>query len=142
MLVGLYPIVGDLLHVAHISAMREAKCHCDHLIVAVNALPDNKRPVQSIYERFMQIHSLGIADEVIVYGGRKDLELIASTLYYQRRFLGNEYLGKDWDGREIEISRGIEPWFLSTTRAVSSSELKERIVNRYLEDKEDGKGKK
>jgi glycerol-3-phosphate cytidylyltransferase len=53
MKIGFYPVVGDLLHTGHILAIEEAKNNCDYLIVGLNCAPENKNPIQSIYERFM-----------------------------------------------------------------------------------------
>jgi len=141
-IIGLYPLCGDLLHVGHIAAMREAKEYCDYLIVAVNATPEGKNPIQSIYERFMQVHSLRVADEVIIYGGRKDLELIAGTLNYQIRFLGNEYMTKTWDGKEQEEERGIKPHFISTISVISSTELRNRVHDKVEERRKAEENKK
>ena len=62
MKIGLYPLVGDLLHPGHILAMQEAKSNCDYLIVALNCTPDGKRPIQSIYERYIQLSAIKYID--------------------------------------------------------------------------------
>ena len=69
-LIGFYPVVGDLLHAGHILALEEAKENCDYLIVGLNCAPDGKNPVQSIYERFIQLRAVKYVDEIIPYGGR------------------------------------------------------------------------
>lgn len=81
-------MVGDLLHTGHILALQEAKSRCDYLIVGLNCKPDNKVPIQSIFERYMQLKAVKFVDEVIPYDGKKDLELIAASLTYHIRFLG------------------------------------------------------
>lgn len=127
MIKGLFPMCADILHTGHILAIAEAKEHCDYLIVALNTHPDGKSPVQSVFERFAQLSALGCVDKVIPYQGRKDMELIASVLPYQIRFLGEDYMGKDWDGKEQERERGIEWYFISRKHGLSSTELKQRI---------------
>ena len=129
MLIGFYPMVGDLLHTGHILALEEAKQHCDYLIVGLNCAPDGKNPVQSIFERYMQLRAIKFIDEIIPYQGKKDLELLSLSLNYQIRFLGEDYLNKDWDGKDNEISLNKKPYFLSRKHPLSSSELKERIKN-------------
>jgi glycerol-3-phosphate cytidylyltransferase len=128
-IIGFYPVVGDLLHAGHILALKEAKENCDYLIVGLNCLPDGKNPTQSIYERFIQLQAVKYVDEIVPYGGRKDLELLASSLDYQIRFLGEDYKNKDWDGKEIEESLCKTPYFLRRRHCLSSTELKERIRN-------------
>lgn len=82
MIVGFYPMVGDLLHAGHIIAIEEAKANCDYLIVGLNCAPDGKAPIQSIYERFMQLRAVKYIDEIIPYAGKADLELLAASLPY------------------------------------------------------------
>ena len=127
MKIGFYPVVVDLLHTGHILELEEAKNNCDYLIVELNCAPENKNPVQSIYERFMQLRAVKFIDEIIPYQGRKDLELLASSLNYHIRFLGEDYKDKDWDGKTIETKLGKNPYFLKRQHSFSSTELKKRI---------------
>lgn len=127
MKVGLYPICGDILHSGHISAMREAKENCDYLIVALNCTPDGKTPVQSIFERFNQLSAVKYADEIIPYGGFLDLDLLIRSIKYDVRFLGSDYMFKEWDGKEFELQEHKEIYFIKRSHGLSSTELKERI---------------
>lgn len=120
---------ADILHAGHILSLEEAKNHCDYLIVGLNCNPNGKTPVQSIYERFIQLRAVKFIDEIIPYGGREDLELLASSLPYNIRFLGEDYIDKDWDGKEIEQKLNKKPIFLSRKHNMSSTNLKERIKN-------------
>lgn len=126
--IGFYPIAGDILHAGHMIAIEEAKSNCDYLIVGLNCIPDGKEPVQSIYERFIQLRAVKFIDEIIPYGGRKDLELLAASMNYDVRFLGEDYVDKEWDGKEIEAKLGKSHYFLNRRHHLSSTELKERIV--------------
>lgn len=119
---------ADILHAGHILALEEAKKNCDHLIVALNTHPDGKKPVQSVLERYIQLCAVKYVDEVIPYQGRADMEILASVLEYDIRFLGSDYLDKDWDGKEQEINRGVAWYFIDRDHGFSSSELKERIL--------------
>lgn len=130
MKIGFYPVVGDLLHTGHIIAIEEAKSNCDYLIVGLNCFPDGKKPIQSIYERFIQLRAVKFIDEIIPYQGKKDLELLASSLDYSIRFLGDDYRDKDWDGKEIEIGLNKSHHYLRRNHCLSSSELKERAFKR------------
>ena len=128
MTVGLFPICGDVLHAGHVVALKEAKDNCDILVVALNTHPDGKNPVESVYERYTKLAELKCVDTVIPYQGRADLELLAATFNYNVRFLGSDYIGKDWDGKEQEMSRGITAHFINRgLHGLSSTELKERI---------------
>lgn len=130
MVIGLFPMCGDILHAGHIAALKEAKNHCDKLIVALNTHPDGKHPIESVYERWSKLTELRCVDEVIPYQGKKDMELLCSILNYNIRFLGEDYMDRDWDGKEQEHARNIKPHFLSRNlHGLSSTSLKLRIKN-------------
>lgn len=130
MIVGFYPMAADILHVGHLLAIEEAKRNCDYLIVGLNCTPDGKNPVQSIYERYMQLRAVKWIDEIIPYQGREDLERLASSLQYDVRFLGEDYHGKEWDGKTAEQILNKKTYFLSRKHSFSSTELKNRIIDK------------
>lgn len=125
--IGLFPMCADVLHAGHILAIQEARRHCDKLIVALNTHPDGKEPVQTVWERAVQLRAIRGVDELIVYQGRADLEKIAATLDYDIRFVGGDYEDKEWDGEKQERERGIEPYYIEREHGFSSTELKQRI---------------
>ena len=128
MKIGFYPMAADILHAGHMIALEEAKNNCDYLIVGLNCKPDGKNPIQSIYERFMQLRAVKFIDEIIPYEGKADLELLASSLDYQVRFVGEDYLNKEWDGKQIEKSLSKEVHYLRRKHNMSSSDLKSRLI--------------
>lgn len=130
-MIGFYPMVGDLLHAGHILAIEEAKRQCDYLIIGLNCNPEGKNPIQSIYERYIQLRALKDVNEIIPYAGKTDLELLVASLNYDIRFLGEDYRNKNWDGKEIEQQLGKKIIFLNRNHSLSSTELKERINGRY-----------
>lgn len=128
MKIGFYPMAADILHAGHMIALEEAKNNCDYLIVGLNCKPDGKTPIQSIYERFMQLRAVKFIDEIIPYEGKVDLELLASSLDYHIRFVGEDYLNKEWDGKQIEKALSKEVHFLRRKHNISSTNLKERLI--------------
>jgi glycerol-3-phosphate cytidylyltransferase len=127
MKIGIFPMVGDLLHTGHIYAINEAKESCDYLIVLLNCVPDGKQPVETIFERWSRLQFNKKVDEVIPYEGEKDLLNIIKTLKHHVRFVGGDYLGKDFTGREFEEDNGIQIHFLNRYHTYSSTELKNRM---------------
>lgn len=136
--IGLFPMCADILHAGHILALEEAKKNCDYLIVALNTHPDGKTPVQSVFERYVQVCAVKYVDEVIPYQGRADMEILTSVLDYDVRFLGSDYIGNDWDGKDQETRRGIAPYFIGREHGLSSTELKDRILRSVMQEGEDG----
>ena len=125
---GLFPMCADLLHAGHCLALAEAKSHCDKLIVALNCLPDNKQPIQSVYERWVQLSASKYVDEVVVYAGEKDLELLVAHVNHNIRFVGADYRGMEYTGKEIEDRDNVRTVYISRRHNLSSTELKERIT--------------
>lgn len=129
--IGLFPMCADLLHAGHILAIQEAKKNCEYLIIALNTHPDGKKPVQTVWERAVQLRALKDVDALIAYQGKADLERIATVMDYDIRFVGSDYEGKTWDGKEQEQKRGIVPYFIRRDHGLSSTELKERIYKNF-----------
>ena len=70
----------DLLHAGHVVMFKEAKQNCDYLIVGLQTEPsidrqEKNQPVQSIYERYVQLQAVKYIDEVIPYDTEKSLKI-------------------------------------------------------------------
>lgn len=122
----------DLLHAGHVAMLAEAKNHCDYLIAGLQTdptidRPNKNKPVQSIVERQIQLAGSRYVDEVVLYSTEKDLEDILLTLPIDVRILGVEYADKDFTGKEICLTRGIELVFNGRDHSFSSSNLRKRV---------------
>ena len=101
MKVGITFSTFDLLHAGHSAMLREAKSQCDYLIVGLQSdptidRPDTKnKPIQTMFERYLQIKSVEYVDEVIPYQTEKDVIDVLQTLPIDVRILGKEYKGND-----------------------------------------------
>lgn len=127
----------DLLHAGHILMLAEAKSVCDHLIVGLQTDPTidrstKNKPVQSIVERYVQLSAVKFVDEIIVYSTEKDLEDLLMFLPITVRFIGEEYEGKEFTGKQICEDRGIKIWYNSRKHRFSSSELRQRTYQSEL----------
>lgn len=127
MKVGLFPMVADVLHSGHVLAIEEAKKHCDYLIVALHCNPIYKNPIQSIYERYIQLRAIKWVDEVIPYQNIDDARRMLSSLQYDIYFLGSDYVGKEFEGIEVLESLNKEIYYLPRNHEFSSTNLKDRI---------------
>lgn len=131
----------DLLHAGHILMLAEAKTVCDYLIVALQTDPTidrpntKNKPVQSVVERYVQLSAVKFVDEIIVYQTEKDLEDMLMFLPITIRFIGEEYEGKDFTGKNICEDLGIKIWYNSRNHRFSSSELRQRTYEFELNKK-------
>ena len=124
----------DLFHAGHIMMLKEARTQCDYLIVGLQTdptidRPDSKNPpIQSIVERQIQVSTNRNVDEVVVYQTEKDLEDLLLILPVDVRILGVEYADKEFTGKQICISRGIEIVYNGRDHSFSSSSLRKRVA--------------
>ena len=104
----------DLLHAGHILMLDEAKQHCDYLIVGLQTdptidRPDTKnKPAQSIIERHIQLSAVKYVNEIIVYETEKDLLDLLKIYPINVRFVGEEYINKNFTGRDFCLDNNIE----------------------------------
>ena len=121
--------------------LAEAKHTCDYLIVGLQTnpaidRPDTKnKPVQSIVERYVQLNAVKFVDEIIVYETERDLEDLLMFLPLNVRFIGEEYHGKDFTGKQICVDRNIDIIYNSRTHRFSSTELRQRTYQYELNKK-------
>jgi glycerol-3-phosphate cytidylyltransferase len=125
----------DLFHAGHVTMLKVEKQHCDYLIVALQSdptidRPDTKnKPVQSLYERYVQITGCKYVDEVLVYETEEDLENLLKTQTIHIRFLGDEYKTKPFTGKQYCLDKGIELFYHERQHPYSSSGLRKRVYN-------------
>lgn len=119
----------DLFHAGHIMMLKEAKSVCDYLIVGLQTDPtldraEKNKPVQSVFERFVQLQACRFVDEVVVYATEKDLRDILLSYPIDVRILGKEYEGREFTGYDIPM----EFYFNSRRHSFSTSELRQRVL--------------
>lgn len=128
-LIGVFPLVGDLLHTGHIKAIEEAKQHCTYLIVCLNTQPDGKTPVESVYERFTRLDCNKNIDKIIPYAGEDDLLTLLKTTDYHIRFIGEDHKD-DYTGCQYEKDTHKLVHVIKRGHGISSTKLKERVIKR------------
>jgi glycerol-3-phosphate cytidylyltransferase len=139
--IGFTASTFDLLHSGHILMLAEAKSQCDYLIVGLQTNPaidrpeTKNKPVQSIVERYVQLSAVKYVDEIIVYETERDLEDLLMFLPINKRFIGEEYHGKEFTGKEICVERDIDIIYNSRTHRFSSTELRQRTYQYELSKK-------
>jgi glycerol-3-phosphate cytidylyltransferase len=125
----------DLLHSGHIQMLRDAKEHCDYLICGLQIDPtidraEKNAPIQTVVERYTQLHAVKYVDEIVPYTTEQDLEDILEMYNINVRILGEEYRNKEFTGKDICSRRGIQLFFNNRDHRFSSSGLRERVSKR------------
>lgn len=122
----------DLLHTGHILMLKEAKEQCDYLICALHSDPSIEResknkPIQSLYERYIQLRAVSYVDEIIPYATEKELETILQTENINLRIIGEDYKGKYFTGNYLCELNQMDLYYNKRTHSYSSTELRNRI---------------
>jgi len=136
MKVGITFSTFDLLHAGHILMLEEAKQHCDYLIVGLQTDPTidrpetKNKPAQTIVERQIQLAAVKFVDEIVVYETEKDLIDILSVYPINVRFVGQEYMNKDFTGKDYCIDNDIEIIYNNRKHRFSTTELRKRAAIR------------
>jgi glycerol-3-phosphate cytidylyltransferase len=119
----------DLLHAGHIAMLREASSVCDYLIVGLQTDPSidgrKPKPVQTVYERYLQLDGCKYVDKIIPYDTEDDLMNLLLTLPIDIRVIGDEYQFQDYTGKGLH-----EVYYNKRRHSWSSSSLKQRIKER------------
>jgi glycerol-3-phosphate cytidylyltransferase len=120
----------DLLHAGHLVMLMEAKSLCDYLVVGLLVDPTKDRPesknkpIQSVFERYIQIAACKYVDEVIPFETEKDIEDMILTINPDIRICGEEYENTDHTGKGL-----CKVHYNKRRHSFSTSELRERIEN-------------
>jgi len=117
----------DLLHAGHIVMLEEARSNCDYLIVGLQTDPtidrnEKNKPIQSVYERYVQLNAVEYVDEIIPYDTEQSLLDLLQSQNIDIRFVGEEYRESKLTGRDL-----IELHYTSRRHSFSSSSLRGRI---------------
>jgi len=112
--------------------LKEAKEKCDYLIVCLQTdpsidRPEKNKPVQTLYERFVQLKGCSYIDEIIPYTHETEILDILSSVKPTLRIVGEDYKGKDFTGKTLCEHLGIEIYFNSRRHSFSTTELRKRI---------------
>ena len=119
----------DLLHAGHISMLAESKSRCDFLVVGLLCDPTHDRPkkhkpIQSMFERWVQLSGISYIDMIIPFSSEQDIIDMVLLIKPDIRIVGEEYKDKEHTGK------GLCPIFYNSRKhSFSSTELRERVKN-------------
>lgn len=128
-IVGFTCSTFDLLHTGHILMLEEAKAQCDYLVCGLQIdptvdRPEKNKPIQSLYERFIQLNAVKYVDAIIPYTTEEELLTILQTEGIDIRILGDEYQTKVFTGCNLDM----DYYFNKRTHNYSTTELRRRVA--------------
>ena len=112
----------DLLHAGHVVMLKEARKNCDRLVVGLQTDPsidrqEKNQPVQSVYERYVQLSGVKYVDEIIPYDTEQSLIDLLQSQEIDVRFIGEDYRERSFTGDDLPI----EVFYTSRRHSFSSS---------------------
>ena len=119
----------DLLHAGHVAMLAEAKSKCDFLIFCLLSdptydRPEKQKPIQSMFERWVQLSGISYIDMIIPFSSEQDIIDMVLLIKPDIRIVGEEYKDKEHTGK------GLCPIFYNSRKhSFSSTELRERVKN-------------
>jgi glycerol-3-phosphate cytidylyltransferase len=125
----------DLFHAGHVTMLKMEKELCDYLKVALQVDPSidrpgiKNKPVQSVYERYIQLQGCKYVDEILVYETEADLLNLIQTQTFHIRFLSEEYRHIEVTGKQYCIDNGVEIYYHLRRHQYSSTEIRNRVYN-------------
>lgn len=150
MKIGLIASTFDLLHAGHVHFIQRCMANCDTLVCAlqtgIHDRPDKNSPVQTVYERWSQVRALRGVGPVIPYESEQDLLNLLKTTKHDVRFLGTDYVGKQFTGMDLysystydgdPIDGHIDtPYvmYIERNHNYSTSELRKRVAAAETKD--------
>lgn len=126
--------VYDLFHIGHLNLLKNAKEHCDYLIVGISsdkaAQYKNKIPFICQEERMAIVEAIKYVDEVVL---QEDLDKVKAwdKLHYDVLFVGSDWQGSEkWNEYERQLAqKGVKVCYLPYTKSTSSTILQKTIKN-------------
>ena len=121
----------DLFHTGHVLMLQEAKSQCDWLIACLQTdptidRPNKNKPVQTLFERFIQVRACKYVDELLVYTTENELIQILKAIDYDIRIIGEEYSDKAFTGKNLSEGK---LYFNKRQHSFSTTELRDRIID-------------
>ncbi|MFZ9299910.1 MAG: adenylyltransferase/cytidyltransferase family protein [Chitinophagaceae bacterium] len=132
MIVGITFSSFDLFHAGHVKMLEECKRNCDYLIACLQTdptidRPNKNKPIQTLVERYIQLKGCIYVDEIVPYSTESELMEILQSFKIDVRFIGEDYLDKDFTGKAFCIENEINIYYNSRKHGFSSTALRNKL---------------
>ena len=122
--------VYDLFHIGHLNLLKQAKEHCEHLIVGVTVDElvsyKGKSAVIPFEERMAIVGAIRYVDQVVP---QTDLDKVKAweMYHFDVLFVGDDWKGKpNWVRYEKELAeKGVDVVYFPYTKGTSSTKLRD-----------------
>ena len=127
----------DVIHPGYIKTFKECKENCDHFTILLHSdptieRPNKLKPILNTDERIEVLSSIKYIDEIQVYTYEKELIKILKNGDFTIRFLGDDYIDRDFTGSHLNIPIH----YISRDHGWSTTKFK-NAINKSFESKKD-----
>jgi len=127
----------DVIHPGYVKTFKECKENCDHFTILLHSdptieRPEKLKPILSLEERMEVLYSIKYIDKIQAYTYEKELIEILKNGDFTIRFLGDDYLDKDFTGSHLNIPIH----YISRDHGWSTTKFK-NAINKSFESKKD-----
>ena len=88
--------------------------------------------MQSVVERYIQLNAVKWVDEIIPYETETDLCNLFNLRHFDVRIIGEEYFGKPFTGKDINLKNGTEIIYNKRRHDFSSTLKRMQISGNWL----------
>ena len=133
MIIGYTQGAYDMFHIGHLNLLRNAKAHCDYLIVGVNQDDlirsyKNKSAIIPLEERMAIVAAIRYVDRVVSCDTLDKVDAW-NKYHYDVLMIGDDWKGSPrWEETERQINAlGAKLLYLPYTHDTSSTILREKL---------------
>ena len=131
--IGFTDGVYDMFHVGHLNMIREAKKHCDYLIVGVHSDEivegyKNRKTVINENDRREIVEAIRYVDKAVINRTRDKLELFREH-NFDVVFIGDDWKGTErWNNFEKILGQvGVAVEYIPYTKGISTTQIREKL---------------
>ena len=132
--IGFTDGVYDMFHVGHLNMIKEAKKHCDYLIVGVHSDEivegyKNRKTVINENDRREIIEAIKYVDKAVINRTRDKLKLFEEH-HFDVVFIGDDWKGTErWNNFEKVLGEvGVSVEYIPYTKGISTTQIREKLA--------------
>lgn len=134
--IGFTDGVYDMFHIGHLNMIREAKRHCDFLIVGVHSDEiveeyKNRKTIINENDRREIVEAIRYVDKAVINTTRDKLEL------WEKYKFDVVFIGDDWKGTErwnnfekVLGEKGVSVEYIEYTKGISTTQIRNTISDK------------
>ena len=120
----------DVIHPGYVAMFKEIKDNCQEVYILLHddptiERPEKKKPILSIEERREMLEMMFTYPVILSYNTEEELLFLIKSINPDIRFLGDDYIDKDYTGKELYIP----VHWISRSHGWSTTKFKKAIAD-------------